>query len=85
MNKNPKMMAISPIMIVANAKPPISFLMLNPMNAAEIPKNSKLNPTITETNPAENIGNIMKNNPMMTDNIPALFSTLIDSASFNFN
>ena len=47
--------------------------MLNPMNADEIPKNSKLNPTIRETNSAENIGNIMKINPNMTDSIPALF------------
>ena len=49
----------------------IPSLMFNPMNIDEIPKNSKLKPTITETNPAENIGNNMKINPKIIDNIPA--------------
>ena len=52
-------------------------LMFHPMNTVEIPKNSKLKPTITDTNPAENIGNIMKINPMIADNIPALLVTSI--------
>ena len=63
-----------PIIRIAIPTYPVCFLMLKPMNAAEIPKKSKLIPTITETRLAENIGNMMKINPNMTDNIPALFS-----------
>ena len=72
MNKNPNMTAISPIIIVITEKVLSTlFLMLIPMNIAEIPKNSKLNPTITEINPAENIGKIMKIKPRIMLNIPA--------------
>lgn len=64
------MMDIAPITIATLGYIFKSCLMLNPINKAEIPKNNKLNPTITEINPAENIGNIIKINPKIIDNIP---------------
>lgn len=81
MNKNPKRIAMIPIIIIAIPTYPVCLLMLKPMNAAEIPKNNRLSPTMTETKLAENIGNIIKINPTMTDNIPALFSTPIGFTS----
>lgn len=48
------------------------FLMFHPMNAAEIPKNNKLKPTIIEINSEENIGKIIKSKPRIIDKIPAL-------------
>ena len=71
------MMDMIPIITMAIATYPSWRLMLKPINAAEIPKKSKLNPTIIETKPAENIGKIININPKMTDNIPALFSISI--------
>ena len=55
----------------------IPSLMFHPMNIEERPKKSKLKPTITETNSAENIGNNMKIKPSITDNIPAPLLMLI--------
>ena len=54
-----------------------SCLMFNPKNTAEIPKNSRLKPTMTETNPAENIGNMMNIKPRTIANIPAYLLTPI--------
>ena len=71
-----------PIIRIAIPTYPVCFRMLKPMNAAEIPKKSKLNPTIIEINSPENIGNMMKINPNMIDNIPALFSMPIGLPPF---
>ena len=72
MNRNPKIMAKIPIIMEIIEKPLFgSCLMFNPKNAAEIPKKSKLKPTITETNPAENMGNTMNIKPRIIANIPA--------------
>ncbi len=57
-------------------------LMFHPMNTEEIPKNNRLNPTIIETTSDENMGNNMNINPMIIDNIPALFSRAIISPPF---
>jgi len=54
-----------------------SCLMFNPKNTAEIPKKSRLKPTMTETNPAENIGNMMNIKPRTIANIPAYLLTPI--------
>ena len=61
----------------------IPSLMFHPINAAEIPKKSKLKPTITETNSDENIGNNMKINPKIIDNIPAPLLMFIFSPPLN--
>ncbi len=50
--------------------------MLNPMNKAEIPKNNRLNPIMTESNPSKNIGDIIKNNPKIIESIPAILLTI---------
>ncbi len=78
------MTAMIPIMRIMF--PPVLLipsLMFHPINAAEIPKNSKLIPTIIETKPAENMGNNMKINPKIADNIPALLLKSIFSPPFN--
>ena len=58
--------------MIAIATPLLSFKVY-PMNAAEIPKNTKLKPTIIETNPIENIGNRMNIKPRTRKNIQAAF------------
>ena len=50
----------------------MSFLILKPINKDEIPKTSKLNPTIIEISSAENIGNIMNIKPIIIEINPAL-------------
>ena len=57
-------------------------LMFQPMNTAEIPKKSRLKPTITETSPAENIGNTIKIRPMIIERIPAVLLMPISSPPF---
>lgn len=57
-------------------------LMFQPINAAEIPKKSKLKPTIIETSSDENIGNNMKIKPKMIDKIPAVLFMPIMSPPF---
>lgn len=47
------------------------------MSIAEIPKNNKLNPTIIEISPDENIGNKMNIKPRIKQNIPDGFSISI--------
>ena len=72
------MTAITPIIIVIIGK--MSYapsLMFQPKNMAEIPKNSKLNPTINETSPIENIGNMINIKPRISDNIHANLVTAI--------
>ena len=84
MNRNPNITAIIPMIRIMF--PPVLLipsLMFHPMNAAEIPKKSKLKPTIIETNPDENIGNNMKIKPKITDIIPALLLMSIFSPPFN--
>lgn len=77
MNRNPKIILIIPIsMAIVEIVLLTLFLMLIPMNTAEIPKKSKLKPTITETNSAENIGKIMKSKPTIIENIPALLKII---------
>ena len=58
------------IAIIENALSELC-LMSKPKKTAEIPKKSKLRPTMTETNPAENIGKIIKIKPRIIDNSPA--------------
>ena len=77
MNRNPNIIAIIPIIIAPNEKVPISYLILSPIYAAEIPKKSKHNPTIIEINSDENIGNMMNIKPMIIANIPAPLLTPI--------
>lgn len=73
MNKNPNIIAKIPIIIAIVEKVLlIGFLMFQPINAADIPKKSKLKPTIMEINSDENIGKIMNSNPRTTAKIPAL-------------
>ncbi len=74
---NPKIMAISPIIMDTVENIPFWFLRLNPINAVEIPKNNKLKPTIIETNPDENIGNRINIIPKIIDNIPALLLIIL--------
>lgn len=77
MNNNPRIKEMIPIIIVIMETTFDSFLMLKPIIAAEIPKNSKLKPTIMDTTPAENIGNKIKIKPKMIKIIPADFSNAI--------
>lgn len=74
-------MAISPIIMDTVENIPFWFLRLNPMNADEIPKNNKLKPTITETNPDENIGNKINIIPKIIDNSPALLLIIMSPPS----
>ena len=79
MNANPSIIVIIPMIIVINGNLLMEFLMLNPKNVMVIPKNSKLNPTITETKVDENIGNKMNIKPRTILKIPANFSISIIS------
>ena len=72
MNRNPNIIAIIPMIMAMIDITSKLDLMFQPMNAAEIPKNSKLKPTIIETISDENIGNNMNINPKMIDRIPAV-------------
>ena len=50
----------------------------NPENSDAIPKNTKLSPIMMDTNPVLIIGKIMKINPNIIDNIPAiLFDSML--------
>lgn len=83
MNINPNIADIIPIMIVMLAVVSSKdCFMLYPMNAAERPKNSKLNPTITETKSGKNIGKIMKIKPRIAQIVPTLLLILIISPPF---
>ena len=82
MNRNPRIMAIIPIIIVTIANASNACLMLMPKYTVEIPKNSRLSPTIIETSPDENIGKTMNINPTMMDRIPALLLISIASPPF---
>lgn len=62
-NNNPNMIARIPT-ITLNAE--------NPDNKDAIPKNTKLTPISMETNPVLIIGKIIKINPKIMDNIPAI-------------
>ena len=77
MNRNPKIMAIIPIIIVTIANKSKACLMLMPINNVEIPKNNRLKPTMTEINSDENMGNIMNNSPNTIAMIPALLLMFI--------
>lgn len=79
MNRNPNIIAIIPIITVISEKVLSESFMFQPMNAAEIPKNSKLKPTIIETSPVENIGNSMNIKPKIIESIPALLLMPIGS------
>ncbi len=79
---NPNIIAMTPMIIVPIAYMLNACLILMPMNAVEIPKNSKLMPTISETNPDENIGKIININPNMMDRIPAVLLMPIVSPPF---
>jgi hypothetical protein len=70
MNNRPNMMDIIPIMIFGVEKVIIKDA---------IPKNIKLNPIKTDTNPVLKIGKIIKINPKIIDNIPDI---LFDSMFF---
>lgn len=59
-----------------------SLRMVQPINAAVIPKNSKLKPTITETSPAENIGEIINIMPSIIERNPAILLIIIISPPF---
>ena len=73
MNKNPNIIAIIPMMIAIYEKVLfLDFFISRPINVAEIPKKSKLNPPIMEITSDENIGNKINIKPIITDNIPAL-------------
>lgn len=61
MNSIPNMMARIPTMML-NAE--------NPASIDAIPKNSKLNPIRMDTTPELKIGQIIKINPNIIDNIP---------------
>ena len=62
-NNNPNMIARIPT-ITLNAE--------NPDNKDAIPKNTKLTPISMDTNPVLIIGKIIKINPKIMDNIPAI-------------
>ena len=79
MNANPSIIVIIPMIIVINGNLLMEFLMLNPKNVMVIPKNSQLNPTITETKVDENIGNKKNIKPRTILKIPANFSLSIIS------
>ncbi len=71
MNSRPKMIARIPtIMLKAE----------NSVSIDAIPKNSKLTPIMTDTNPELRIGKIIKINPKMMDSIP---DTLLGSMFFS--
>ena len=71
MNSKPKMIARIPtIMLKAE----------NSVSIDAIPKNSKLTPIMTDTNPELRIGKIMKINPKIMDSIP---DTLLGSMFFS--
>ena len=60
MNRNPKIIAIIPIIIdEAGMMLLTGFTMVAPINTVVNPKKSRLNPTINETSAAENIGKII--------------------------
>lgn len=61
MNNIPNMMARIPTMILKAE---------NPASIDAIPKNSKLNPIRMDTTPELKIGQIIKINPNIIDNIP---------------
>ena len=67
-----KIMAIAPIIKLTVVKWVIIFQAENAFIIEAIPKNNKLTPTIRETNPALNIGKIIKINPNITNIIPAI-------------
>ncbi len=69
---NPNIIDMIPIMMNAVENALYSFLMFQPINTEEIPKNNKLRPMIIETRFSKNIGNIMNIIPNMIDRIPAL-------------
>ena len=74
MNNRPNMMDIIPIMIFGVEKVIIKDA---------IPKNIKLNPIKTDTNPVLKIGKIIKITPKIMDNIPdILFISMIFSSRF---
>ena len=74
-----------PIIIVARENILREFLILKPINAAEIPKNNKLKPTINETSSDENIGNNININPKIIESIPALLLMPIGCHLHYFN
>lgn len=82
MNRNPNIIAISPIIMIAIERVLCSCLIFQPRNADEIPKNNKLKPTITEINPDENIGNNMNIRPNIIDKIPALLLIIVSPPFF---
>lgn len=77
MNKNPNIIARIPIMIDTVENISKLGLMFQPMNTAEIPKNSKLKPTIIEINSDENMGNNINIKPNIIDKSPAPLLTPI--------
>ncbi len=80
------MMAIIPMAKMIFGKALLtSFRMFQPINAAEIPKNNRLNPTIIETRPVENIGNNMNIKPSMIEPYPPILFASIISPPFNLN
>jgi len=73
-NSKPNIMARIPIII---------FNPENPVNIDAIPKNSKLTPIIMDTTPELKIGQIMKINPKIMDNIPdVLFCSMFFPPNF---
>ena len=80
-NRNPNITAIIPIMISIIPTVGLAGLMLEPKNIVEIPKNSRLNPTIIEMNPVENIGSNMNIKPIIIVIIPEVFSKAIHVTS----
>ena len=76
-----KIMAIAPIIKLTVVKWVIIFQAENAFIIEAIPKNNKLTPTIRETNPALNIGKIIKINPNITNIIPAILFNSIFSLS----
>ena len=82
MNRNPNIIAMIPMIMAMIDSTSKLDLMFQPMNAAEIPKNSKLKPTIIETTSDENIGNNMNIKPKMIDRIPAVLFIPILSPPF---
>ena len=74
MNNKPNITAKIPIMIFAVEKL---------ISIDEIPKNIKLNPIKTDTNPVLKIGKIIKINPKIIDNIPdTLFNSMFFPPNF---
>lgn len=61
----------------------MTFPGVKPISIAEIPKNTKLTPIRMDTNPELIIGQIIKINPKIMDNIPdALLASIFFSSKF---